>query len=266
MLWADTHAIASEVISSLEAALAISTKAGERLAHELLHSSATPCIEDEPAVDDEDEREYARQKIGTAEDDEPGQERVAGDDVEAELADVERQLAELRAEDEAAGMGGQETLDSRDAPVFRAQVECDSTKEEEAEFDKEMQAMLCDARDVRKAARSNPEQFLRLPPLGPVLRSSNTGSGLAPSRVARLVAAGSDARSGGVTLRVLRRGARANKLEADEVRLPLSDSLAQTVITMDEKAQEERQMLKRHILAAADDQEGLLRAPRRVPM
>ena len=64
---------------------------------------------------------------------------------------------------------------------------------------------------------------------------------------------------GALTLRVLRRGAKANKFEADEVHVPLDDRLAQSVIKMDEKAVEERQRLKQQILAAAADQEA---APR----
>ena len=53
-----------------------------------------------------------------------------------------------------------------------------------------------------------------------------------------------------VALRVLRRGARPKSLEADEVLVPTDNPLAKTVIRADERAHEERQRLKRQILAS----------------
>ena len=112
--------------------------------------------------------------------------------------------------------------------------------------------MLQDSRDAaRKKPKPPPESLPKLSALAPVIRSSAAaGGGATPSQVASSAAAG-----GALTLRVLRRGARPNKLEADEVRVPIDDRLAQTVIRMDEKAIEERQRLKQQILAAADDHE-----------
>ena len=163
--------------------------------------------------------------------------------VDAELADVERQLAELRAEEDG------DVAKEEEVEVVKLHERREATKEEEDEFEKEMQAMLNDTQKTSRPTRPAAEP-VRLPSLGAVLQS---GTG---SRVANAVASSS---GDALTLRVLRRGPKANKLEAPEVRVPMGDTLAQTVIKMDEDAQAERQRLKRQILAAAEDHEA---APR----
>jgi len=65
---------------------------------------------------------------------------------------------------------------------------------------------------------------------------------------------------GTVALRVLHRATgKPTKLEAAAVHVPMADSLARTVIRIDEEASEERQRLKRQILQAAQDHEAVPR-------
>ena len=125
-----------------------------------------------------------------------------------------------------------------------------ATQEEEDDFEKEMAGFLA-AAPSKPAGKQAAADAKPMPSLGTVLR---TGTGA--SRVA--AQADADA-AGALTLRVLGRGSKANKLEAKEVLVPRSNPLAQTVLKMDEQAHLERQQLKRQILAASEDHEA---APR----
>ena len=276
MVRAATYAEACELISKLEAHLAAEPLAADGFAHELLHGIApSGCGGGGAAYDDEEEDD---DDVGGGDgdiEDEDGDGGGGADPMAAELADVERQLAELRAEEEAeaegsiggvsgtdgSGAGGERGKDADDEEeallAASSRQRREATKEEEDEFEREMNAVLQDSRNAAlKKPKPPPESLPKLSALAPVIRSSAAAvGGATPSQVASSATAG-----GALTLRVLRRGARPNKFEADEVHVPIDDRLAQTVIRMDEKAIEERQRLKQQILAAADDHEHAPRA------
>ena len=261
-----TYAEACEAVAKLEAALATDQKSGESLAHELLHGggAAGGAGGAGGASGGADEDDEGDDEGGGADDVDVADEAEGdgGDDVDAELADVERQLAELNAEDDEADGADKRRKEEEEVVVVVRQERREASKDEEDEFEKEMQSMLASAKATKAATEAKP-----LPAIGAVLRAG-TGASRVASAVAGVRGAGGAGGAGGVggsdgtgelTLRVLGRGAKAHKLEVKEVVVPISNPLAQMVIKMDEAAQEERQRLKRQTLQLAEDHEA---APR----
>ena len=109
--------------------------------------------------------------------------------------------------------------------------------------------------DAKKSAPKVPADSLPRDPLGglaQVLKDRpKAGAGLQATSFPSLPESGGGGGGGTVALRVLRRGAKPNKLEADQVHVPVDEALARTVIRADEKANAERQQLKRQILTMA---------------
>ena len=111
--------------------------------------------------------------------------------------------------------------------------------------------------DAKKAAqRPSPDMLPRDPLNGlATILKQRIGGGVQPIGAGgggdSSEAMGVSSSGGTVALRVLRRGAKAHKLEAGEVHLPVDDVLARTVIRADEKDNEERVRLKHRILTMA---------------
>jgi hypothetical protein len=228
---------------------------------------------------------------GEAEEEEEEEEEEEGGDgdddaVEDELADLERQLAELSALDEAedeAAEGGRrrgQGVEEEEAVEFTVKPSTRHTvsKEEEDEFEKAMAAMTMPSSSSSSSSTatsssaplksmSKPnmdhQQLARLSGLsamlsrGTAVAGGGSGGGDDPAAAHGGNGGGGGGGGGGptVALRVVRRGAKPTRLEADLVHVPVSDELAQTVIRMDEKESEERQRLKRYVLSAAEDHE-----------
>jgi len=250
-----SYAEACEAVTALEAAMADDAKAGEAYAHDLLHTTPEQRAAGGAAVGtgdgegDDGGGDVEPEEGGDAEDEE--------DATAKELADVERQLAELNASYDEEYEGGGAAADEAEEAAMNVAYVPERVQmvsaEEEDEFAKMMAAMMSDAKKSvpKPAADSLPRDPLS--GIAGVLKSRPRGlcAGVGESSYGSGGTIDSGTPSGTtVALRVLRRGAKPNKLEADEVYVPVDDALAKTVIRADERANEERQRLKRQILAS----------------
>ncbi|KAL1518668.1 hypothetical protein AB1Y20_002956 [Prymnesium parvum] len=244
-----SYSEATIAVQRLQAMLAEDTRKGEALAHELLHSSASL----ETGGEDDGAEEIGDDEDGDGRG-ELGEEEVeddADEDMEAELEEVERQLRELEVDEEEVN-----AVKEEEEAYIGVQTRRDATDEEKEAFEREMQAMLAETRDVSARKTRVDAEGIKIPValLRPATHPSSQSNAQAKE----------DSGPGAVTLRVLRKGAK-NKMEASEVRVPASDALAKTVIRMEDKAAEERQRLKerseRVLAAAADHESGSSRGP-----
>ena len=142
-----TYAEACDAVSAMEARMAQDPRAGEALAHEILHTTALQRAEgggidagsgyeDEGGEGGEGE-EGEEGGEGEGGEGEGGEGDDEGDGADDELAEVERQLAELQAGDEEERRV--EAEEEEEAVVLTSRERRAATREEEDEFEKEMQ-------------------------------------------------------------------------------------------------------------------------------
>ena len=199
-----------------------------------------------------------------------------------QLADVERQLEELRAEEEGAAMGQMEDNEEQlpyvprcvnivtqvrhlrisDAFQFPTGIRnalhmsafacafacaCAASQEQEEDFGKMLHAVVSDTKRMTSKISGN-----HLGGLAGILKPRTAhGSTFIRASDAEGGSLNSDCQPSAVPLRMLRRGVKHNKLETEQIFVPMEDMLARTVIRADERANEERQRLKRQILTMA---------------
>jgi len=220
-----SYAAACEAVEQLEAAIDEDPRHGSALAHELLHAKTTEAEEEDTEGEDGDED-------GDGDED---------DEVDRELAELEEQLRELEVDEE------REPQEEEESYTVASQQRREATQEEQAAFEKEMQGVYEQSREAARKASRAPTEGIKIPH---TLFHSGGGAG-GVGVVAEGAAEGS-----ALTLRVMcKRGDKKSKIEAAEVQVPVEDTLARTVLKMESLATQERQRLKRQILAAAADHE-----------
>ena len=129
-----------------------------------------------------------------------------------------------------------------------------ATKEEVEDFDKLLSATLVDAKKASAARGLKPTADAPKVPVG-LLRAGGGGGGEPQFRSLGGGGGAGVADGEALALRVLTKRGPKQKVEAAAVHVPLDAALAKSVLQVDAAATQERQALKRQILAAAADHE-----------
>ena len=192
---------------------------------------------------------------GASDDDDDDDDEGEGEGDEAldeELAEVERQLRELEMEEAGDGIRHDRLED--DVVAYES-VRRAATKEEVEDFDKLLSATLVDAKKATAARGLKPMADAPKVPVG-LLRAGGGGGGGGGAGAGGGGGGGAGVADGeALALRVLTKRGPKQKVEAAAVQVPLDAALAKSVLQVDAAATQERQALKRQILAAAADHE-----------